>query len=1100
MPKYSIYTVGGTVQAGGGLYLPRRADEEMLAHCLAGNFSYVLTARQLGKSSLMVRTAEQLAAQGVRTAVIDLTELGIQATASEWYLGFILKLAFELSLETDIFAWWAAHNQVGLAQRLVLFFREVVLPQAPQQIVIFIDEIDCTLSLPFTDDFFAAIRYLYNARAVEPALSRASFVLIGVATPGDLIDDPKRTPFNIGERVELSDFTFAEAEPLATHLAPDPHQAREILSWILHWTGGHPYLTQRLCKTVSSHRSQTWSKRDIAGLVQQLFLGEMSRTDSHLQFVRDMLTKRAPDPITVLQTYRDIRLGWRPVRDEEHSVTKSHLKLSGVVYHRDNKLLIRNPIYRQLFDRRWLNEHLPTNWWRDMPWEVKIAAGISALLLLAFLVSSLLATRNAHLANERARLAQARYLTAQSALFLDAQYDLALLLGLEAYNVSDTQETEAYLRYALIYNPYLLTYLRRHNAPVNSFTFSPDGRILVSAGADERILLWDVASGGVAARPLPAPTHGATTLAFSPDGTRLASGGCAQYGVAENRCLQGEIVVWDMGAEPTAVNSLQAHRGEIWDLAFNTSGNWLASTSNLDLILWDTATWKPVWEIAQTNNRLISLDFNPAIDSMLAAGTENGDVLVFDAATGGILHEVPAHRQRVYKVTFSPDGKLLASSSRDGVISLWDTNTWQPITHLTKHTDQVVSIDFNPDGKTLVSSGLDGQIILWDVASGVVELTLFGHQGPARELMFNPDPGQQMLVSKGPDNAMTLWQLEGDKSRRVWLSGHTDSVLGVDFTLDGSVLASASADNSIILWDVAGAELIGQISAAHLGTVRRVAFDPAGRYLASAGHDHQIRLWPIAHNLSTPVELAGHTSIVRSLSFSPDGNRLLSSDDAGQIILWDVPAGKLIAELTRRHEREIFDVEFSPDGKIAASGSWDGAVQFWDIDTLQPIGEPLQTGIDQIWDITFHPTAQLLVVAGSGEKIVFVDVLERRIVSQLLTRHANRTNALAFTPDGALLASGGANNVITLWSVPEQQMVGPPLQLHSDQVYTLAFSPDGRFLASGDLAGKILLTTIHYESLEGAVCEMVARNLTPTEWTQYIGTDYAYHKICPDLP
>src|SRR5213078_4725287 len=97
-------------------------------------------------------------------------------------------------------------------------------------------------------DFYAAIRALYVARAEKPSFQRLSFVLIGVATPGDLIRDPRRTPFNIGRRVELTDFTFDEALPLADGLGLPDDEAQAVLGWVLEWTGGHPYLTQRLCR------------------------------------------------------------------------------------------------------------------------------------------------------------------------------------------------------------------------------------------------------------------------------------------------------------------------------------------------------------------------------------------------------------------------------------------------------------------------------------------------------------------------------------------------------------------------------------------------------------------------------------------------------------------------------------------------------------------------------------------------------------------------------------------------------------------------------------------------------------------------------------
>ncbi|WP_248277933.1 AAA-like domain-containing protein [Brasilonema sp. UFV-L1] len=193
----SIYTVGGTVQANqNGVYIPRKADEELLALCRENKFVYILTSRQMGKSSLMVRTAEQLADEGIQTVVIDLTQVGVQVTAEQWYLGLLTIVEGTLMLDTDVVQWWQERSHLGFTQRLTSFFQEVLLKEVDSPIVIFVDKIDTTLSLYFTDDFFAAIRYLYNARSQKPEFQRLSFVLIGVATPGDLIRDPKRTPFN----------------------------------------------------------------------------------------------------------------------------------------------------------------------------------------------------------------------------------------------------------------------------------------------------------------------------------------------------------------------------------------------------------------------------------------------------------------------------------------------------------------------------------------------------------------------------------------------------------------------------------------------------------------------------------------------------------------------------------------------------------------------------------------------------------------------------------------------------------------------------------------------------------------------------------------
>ena len=211
----SAFVAGGTVQAGGGVYLERRADAELLEHCRAGDFSYILTSRQMGKSSLMIRTAERLVAEGALPVIVDLTEFGAQTSAEQWYKGFLAVLDDQLSLRTSSSKWWAAQSDSAFGHRFIRYLREVALAERSERLVIFVDEIDTTLRLDFTDDFFTSIRFLYQQRAADPAFNRLSFVLIGVATPGDLIKDTSRTPFNIGHRIELTDFTIDEAAGLA---------------------------------------------------------------------------------------------------------------------------------------------------------------------------------------------------------------------------------------------------------------------------------------------------------------------------------------------------------------------------------------------------------------------------------------------------------------------------------------------------------------------------------------------------------------------------------------------------------------------------------------------------------------------------------------------------------------------------------------------------------------------------------------------------------------------------------------------------------------------------------------------------------------------
>src|SRR5499426_1124775 len=217
--EHGFYVTGGTLRRDAPSYVERQADRTLYEDLLQGKFCYVLTSRQMGKSSLMVRTAARLREAGAGVAVLDLTAIGQNLNAEQWYDGLLGRIGQQLQLEDEIEEFWLNHPRLGSLQRWMSAITELVLPRYPGQLVIFVDEIDTVRSLPFsTDEFFAGIREFYNRRTEEPELDRLTFCLLGVATPSDLISDTRTTPFNIGRRVDLRDFTPPEASLLARGL------------------------------------------------------------------------------------------------------------------------------------------------------------------------------------------------------------------------------------------------------------------------------------------------------------------------------------------------------------------------------------------------------------------------------------------------------------------------------------------------------------------------------------------------------------------------------------------------------------------------------------------------------------------------------------------------------------------------------------------------------------------------------------------------------------------------------------------------------------------------------------------------------------------
>jgi tetratricopeptide (TPR) repeat protein len=357
-----FFVTGGTLPPGAPSYVKRPADDELLRLVQESKLCYVLTPRQMGKSSLMVRTAECLRKQGVLTAVIDLTEIGT-APPREWYLSLLTRLQAKLGLSLDLQAWWQEHDSLAVVQRLVAYLREVVLTQIRGRVVVFLDEIDSTLNLNFRDDFFAAIRATYNARATEPEFNRLTFVLLGLATPDELMHDTARTPFNIGQPIDLGEFSRQDSEVLRLGLEyACPDKAGVVLDRILYWTGGHPYLTQTLCSSMLKVPSDQWNTDGVDGQVYQLFLSKDTRPDTNLQTIqRNVATN--PRRGQLLSLYRKVYQG-KSVADDTRSSDHNHLKLIGLVRAQQNLLKIRNEIYRRVFDLDWIKKNTPENWGR----------------------------------------------------------------------------------------------------------------------------------------------------------------------------------------------------------------------------------------------------------------------------------------------------------------------------------------------------------------------------------------------------------------------------------------------------------------------------------------------------------------------------------------------------------------------------------------------------------------------------------------------------------------------------------------------------------------------------------------------------------------
>ncbi|MBX9790472.1 MAG: protein kinase [Pirellulales bacterium] len=662
------------------------------------------------------------------------------------------------------------------------------------------------------------------------------------------------------------------------------------------------------------------------------------------------------------------------------------------------------------FERGW-------RWARRNRAVAGLSAAVAILLLAATIASCLAALHMANLARSNALAlakAERNQYVAQIRLIdhaIEAGDVIHARLALEATPVH-LRHWE--WRYAARQLSQELCTFRGHTGGVTTIAVSPDGRSIVSGGHDYTLRLWD-AETGKQLRSFAGHDGSVFSVAFSPDGRRIVSGG-----------NDNTLKLWDaVGGQE--IRTLRGHTEPVISVAFSPDGRRIVSGGGDKLKLWD-------------------------------------------AETSQEIHTLKGHTNLVTSVAFSPDGCRIVSGSRDNTLKIWDAATGQEVHTLTGHSAAVWSLAISPNGTRIASGDITGAVKLWDTASANELITRLGHEEMVQSIAFSPNGTRFATTSY--DNTLKLWDTETVTLFNTY-RGHRGEIWGVVFTANGRRIASGSLDGTIKLWDTQGGADVSVLKG-HSADIESLAFDAKGRRLLSAGRDGVLKIWDV----ETCRELKTLNAVGEPIdvAFSPKGRPIsVGVDDQQTPIVWNQDSGS-VGQVLKGHFDNIQAATFSPDARRIASGDFDGTCCVFDVETCRLVKTLAGKGED-VTSVAFSYDGRQTVYGNSAGSVHVYDV-ESGTVSAEITGDGRRAiTGLAISPDGRCIVYATEDKMLVLWDAYAGKSLRT-LAGHGTDVTRMAFSPDGRRLSScsdrrmmlWDAQTTDALRTFRFESFPNDVC------------------------------